>query len=363
LNPDRIVAFDAWPVDVPLVDPFVISRGSLAAAEIVVVRLRLADGTEGYGEAAPFPPLTGETRDGTLAACQRLAPLVQGTSASAWATLGATFRNAEPGAPAARAAIECAAADAWSRSQGEPLYRTFGGADVRDRTTDITLPILQESRIDELAAHWHARGFRTFKLKVGGDPAADAARVERLADRFADVAFVLDANQGFSRDAARTFIAQLRPCHDRIAMMEQPVDRADLDGMAALRAEGGVAIAADESVFTEADARRVIDAGAADIVNLKIMKCGLSETLAIAARVRAAGLGLMIGGMMETRLSMAVSFALALGTGGIGHLDLDTPLLLADDPFDGGYAYDGPVLRVWREPGVGMVPRQPPSPR
>jgi hypothetical protein len=60
--------------------------------------------------------------------------------------------------------------------------------------------------------------------------------------------------------------------------------------------------------------------------------------------------------MMETRLGMSFSFALALGLGGIDHLDLDTPLLLAEDPLAGGYAYDGPRLRVWREAGVGMVP-------
>jgi hypothetical protein len=69
----------------------------------------------------------------------------------------------------------------------------------------------------------------------------------------------------------------------------------------------------------------------------------------------------MIGGMMETRLGMAVSFAVALGLGGIDHLDLDTPLLLAADPLEGGYRYDGPRLRVWWEAGTGMTPREVPA--
>lgn len=362
MSADRIVSVDAWPADIPLTDPFVISLGALDSARSVFVRVRLEDGSTGFGEAAPFPPLTGETREGTLDACRLLGAGIVGTPASAWRGLGPGLAGKARAAPAARAAIECAVVDAWARSRGEPLYRTLGAADVRDRVTDITLPILEEHRIDALAAHWHARGFRRFKLKVGGDPAADAARVDRLARRFPDVDFILDANQGFSRDGARAFIALLEPWHARIAMIEQPVDRADLEGMAAVRAASGVPVAADESVFSDDDARRVIESGAADIVNLKIMKCGLVETLAIAERVRAAGLGLMIGGMMETRLGMSFSLAVVLGVGGIGHLDLDTPLLMAEDPFAGGYTYDGPTLRAGAEAGVGMVPRRPPTP-
>jgi L-alanine-DL-glutamate epimerase-like enolase superfamily enzyme len=67
--------------------------------------------------------------------------------------------------------------DALARLRGPTLNDFFGGADVRARETDITIPILDEARVDQLAAQWHARGFRTFKLKVGGDVDADLARV------------------------------------------------------------------------------------------------------------------------------------------------------------------------------------------
>jgi L-alanine-DL-glutamate epimerase-like enolase superfamily enzyme len=126
--------------------------------------------------------------------------------------------------------------------------------------------------------------------------------------------------------------------------------------MAALRADGKIPIAADESVFTLDDARRVIAVNAADCINLKIMKTGLSETIAIARAAKTAGLALMIGGMMESRLAMSFSWSLVLATGWITHLDLDTPLLMAHDPLEGGYAYRGPMLTVWEEPGVGIRP-------
>src|SRR5206468_8577908 len=86
---------------------------------------------------------------------------------------------------------------------------------------------------------------------------------------------------------------------------------------------------------------------AADFINIKIMKSGLLAALDIAAYARAAGLRLMIGGMVETRIAMGCSFGLVLGRGGFDLLDLDTPLLLATDPVKGGYRYEGPKLQPW----------------
>jgi o-succinylbenzoate synthase len=357
LSAGRIASVGVQPVDIPLVDPFVISRGALAAASSAFVSVTLQDGVTGYGEIAPFEALTGETRDASVDVARRLGATLVGQPAADWEALAHDLAARHPANPAARAGLECALADAAARERGLTLFALLGGADVRERTTDITLPILAEDRIDALAAHWYARGFRDFKLKVGNDVGAEVRRVERLARGFGDVSFVLDANQGFDVTAARAFMRALTPWRERITMIEQPVPRADLDGMAALRAEGICAIAADESVFSLADARRVIDAGAADIVNLKIMKSGFAETLAIARAVRAAGLRLMIGGMMETRLAMSFSFALVLGLGGVDFLDLDTPLLMASDPLSGGYQYHGAKLSLWVEPGVGMAPR------
>ncbi len=356
MSADRVISIDVRPVDVPLNDPFVISLGALSVASSAFVRVTLSDGTRGYGEIAPFAPLTGETRDGGAAAALEMASALVGVHASEWSSIATALAASHPRQPAARAGVECALADAAARSRGVTLFEHLGAADVRPRTTDITLPMLAESRVDALAEGWYGRGFRVFKLKVAVEPDPEARREERQAGRFRDVSFVLDANQGFDEPAATAFVRALSPWRGRIAMIEQPVHRDDLAGMASLRAAGLVPVAADESVFTLADAHRVIAGRAADIVNLKIMKCGLAETIAIARAVRAAGLRLMIGGMMETRLGMSFSFAVALGLGGIEFLDLDTPLLMQTDPLEGGYRYDGPRMEPWTGTGVGMIP-------
>jgi o-succinylbenzoate synthase len=362
--PDLAIAsIDVLPVDVELSDPFVISRGTLSVASLAYVRVVLADGTEGFGEIAPFTALTGETLEESIDMARLAAPDLVGESCADWEAHASGMMAAAPSQPSARCGLECAMVDALSRSRGVPLYehwRDLGGEPaLREHETDITLPILDAERVDELAAQWYARGFRIFKMKVGSDVDTDVRSVERLAGHHPDVSFILDANQGFDVAGARELVRALAAYTSRIRLIEQPVARDDLDGMAELRSGCPIPIAADESVFSLDDAKHVIAAHAADCINLKIMKSGLSETIAIARAARAAGLSLMIGGMMESRLAMSFSWSLVLATGWIEHLDLDTPLLMAADPLEGGYAYRGPMLTLWREPGVGMRPRTP----
>ena len=88
------------------------------------------------------------------------------------------------------------------------------------------------------------------------------------------------------------------------------------------------------------------------------MKTGIAESLDIAAIARAAGLGLMIGGMVESMLAMTTSACFAAGLGGFAFVDLDTPMFLAENPFDGGYAQTGPRLDLGAiTGGHGVSPR------
>lgn len=100
-------------------------------------------------------------------------------------------------------------------------------------------------------------------------------------------------------------------------------------------------MAADEAACTAEDVRRIAQAGAAQIINIKLMKAGVAEALDLVAAARESGLGLMIGGNVESILAMTVSACFACGLGGFSYADLDTPLFLATNPFDGGFTLDG----------------------
>ena len=183
----------------------------------------------------------------------------------------------------------------------------------------------------------------TIKTKVGIDRAADLERLLAIRTGHPTAALVLDANEGFTADDALTLVAELRAERIEIALLEQPVARHDWEGLGRVRREAGVPVAADESCRGVDDARRIAADKLATVLNIKLAKCGVAEALQIVEVAREAGLGLMIGGMVETRIAMGFGACFAAGLGGFEFIDLDTPLLLADDPVRGGYTSDGPT--------------------
>jgi L-Ala-D/L-Glu epimerase len=344
-----------WPVDVPLTDPFVVASGARLMAENVFIRITLQDGTQGYGEAAPFPEVGAEDRTTCLDALARLARSVIGQSVGDYRRLARQMAEQTPDQPAARCALEIALLDAYCRARHLPMWQLWGGADVRPRETDITIPITTLEDTLRLARGWYEQGFRLFKMKVGKEVALDIRRLEAVHLMLPGVSFIGDGNQGFSRKDCLTFAAGVQRFGGRIQLLEQPVIREDLESMAAIRRETGIPVAADESVRSLEDARRVVEQEAADYINIKIMKTGVMEAADIAAFTLKSGLRLMIGGMVETRIAMGCSFSLVLGMAGFEILDLDTPLLLAADPIQGGYRYEGPHLHPWQGPGLGLT--------
>jgi L-Ala-D/L-Glu epimerase len=352
--PPIIRRIEYWPIDIPITDPFVVATGARLLAENIFVRVILSDGTQGYGEAAPFPEVGGEDRESCLAALTQLAPSLIGRAIKDYCGLAHRMKEIAPGQPAARCALETALLDAYCRAAQMPMWQLWGRADVRARETDITIPITDLDKTVALARGWYAKGFRLFKVKVGKDVESDVRRLEAVHQALPGVSFIGDGNQGFSREDCLKFAKGVKQFGGAMVLLEQPVVRDDLDSMAAIRRETGIPVAADESVRSLAGAQEVVARGAADYINIKIMKTGVAEAVEIASFTKASGLKLMIGGMVETRMAMGCSFSLVLGLGGFDVLDLDTPLLLASDPVTGGYRYEGSRLQPWSGPGLDM---------
>jgi L-alanine-DL-glutamate epimerase-like enolase superfamily enzyme len=351
-----IKTVDIWPVDIGLTDNFVISQGAISKAENVYVRITLEDGTEGFGEMAPFEELTGETRDDGLKKMRKLAERITGRSVLDHATISAEMKASQPNQPAPRCGLEIALLDACCRFRKIPLWSLWCRSPRQNLVTDVTIPILSYEKSIGLARSWHAKGFRTLKMKVGIDGESESRFITDIHKLFPDVSFIIDANMGFKPHEAITFINDLARKGVPLLLFEQPNNRFDLDGMAKIKESVSVPVAADETVFTTDDAERVIKRKAADVINLKIMKSGVLETVEIISLALSAGVGLMIGGMVESRLAMGCSLALARSFPAIRFLDLDTPLLMSEDPLTGGYRYDGPRMIGTDEPGLGMQP-------
>jgi L-alanine-DL-glutamate epimerase-like enolase superfamily enzyme len=347
------------PLDIPLHAPFGIAGGAQAMANNVLATVTLADGTRGHGEAAPLPPYNGETQADALAALRSAADWIAGGDPRDWRALGAEFARRSPvRSGSARCALEVALLDALTRHMGLPLVKFFGGAGT-ELETDMTVTTGTAAEAAAAARDIRARGIRQIKVKVGGKlgPAHDLARLAAIHEAAPESPLILDGNAGVSRAAATELVRGLRALGITPALLEQWLPKDDLAGMSALRAESGWLVAADEAVTSAADATRVADAQAADVINIKLMKDGVAAGLDIAAVARARGLGLMIGGNVESILTMTVSACFAAGQGGFRFADLDTPFFLASNPFAGGYAVDGGNISVAHiAAGHGVAP-------
>ncbi|MEO8047038.1 MAG: dipeptide epimerase [Nitrospirota bacterium] len=350
-----------WPIDIPMTDPFVVATGARTIAENVFLRVTLSNGAQGYGEAAPFPEVGGETRESCLIVLRQLGETILGRSAADYTALGCLLSEQAPTNPAARCGLETAVIDAYCHASNIPMWKLWGGADVRARETDITIPIADLDKTVALARGWYAKGFRLFKMKVGKDVASDIRRLEAVHRTLLGISFIGDGNQGFSHQDCLKFAQGVKRFGGTMVLLEQPVVREDLDSMAAIRRETGIPVAVDESVRSLADAQTVVSRKAADYINIKIMKTGVAEAVEIASFAKASGLKLMIGGMIETRIAMGCSFSLVLGLGGFDVLDLDTPLLLASDPVTEGYRYEGARLQPWSGHGLDMTTAPSPN--
>jgi L-alanine-DL-glutamate epimerase-like enolase superfamily enzyme len=356
----RIERLTARPLSVALLEPFVIASGRVdatRAVEIDVVvatsRGRSTDRAHGLGEAACLPPVTREDQADVLESIE---------SASRQLAAGRTFGDVLASlGPVARAGLEVAVADALSRAAGVALRTWLGGpSGPASLETDVTIAIASPEKMGDLARAWVARGFRSLKVKVGKDPDSDVRALEAIGRAAPGAGLRIDANAGYTADQA---IAVARACERlglRVECWEQPCAAEDLDGMAAVAAALETPVVADESVRTPADVDEIARRRCADGVNLKLAKTGsLERCVEMGRRAREAGLRVMVGGMVETRLGMTAAAHVACAVGGVDFVDLDTAWLLADDPYVGGYAADGPHYTLADRPGLDVARRTP----
>jgi L-alanine-DL-glutamate epimerase-like enolase superfamily enzyme len=354
-----IVEVTVTPLSIPLRDPFVIATGRIDVTRAALVRATVSDArgahATGLGEAAALPPVTREDQPELLAQVAAAAAGLRGAAIPDDAALAALLDRAPLG-NVARAGVEAAVLDAAARLQGLPLHRALGGTAAPALITDITLPISDPERMGATAARHARAGFSCFKVKVGRDWRADLASLRAVAAAVPGARFRLDANAGFTAREAVALLDAALADGLIVECYEQPCGTDDLAGMAEVTACSPVPVVADESCRGSGDLDRLLAARAAHAINLKLVKLGGPlAALALGRRARAAGLGLMAGAMVESRVGLLAMAHVVAALGGVDWVDLDTAFLLAADPFTGGWHVDGPRIALGDDPGMGVT--------
>ena len=340
----KIVSIAATPFDTPLHNPFVTSQGAATSARAVRITITLSDGSIGIGESVPVKYVTGETIETVLQTVASAAAALQGLHTANYRACALAIAQATESAPSARCGIEMAILDAFCGAANISLHSLFGAA-LPCMDTDVTLPIVPNA--GELASAAWALGIRVFKIKVGdADRSADWNRISDIRAAAPDARLRIDANQAFSAEEAIDFIHKLVASGAVVELLEQPVASTDFEGMHKVALASPVPVFADESCRTPQDALKLVTTTAVQGLNLKINKNGIFGVLDIIPIAAAAGRKLMLGCMLETRKSIAVSAAIACGTGAFDHIDLDSHLLLNESLAEGagGFHQVGPTI-------------------
>lgn len=350
----KITDIQAKIFSLELQAPVKVALGEIVQSDTVIVRVETDTGLYGFGEGAGIPFVTGETCGDILLAVSLLRETLIGLDPWAIGEAHQRMAAALTHHTAARAAIDLALYDLMGKAARLPLYRLLGGAQnvvETDKTISLAAPGFMA---DEAHALVQA-GFRHVKIKAGLDPEEDLEAVRRIREAVGNAVHLkLDANQGWSVSQAIRTIRAMEPFG--LETVEQPVAAWDVDGLAAVRAKTVTPIMADESCFSSRDALTLVERQAVDFLNIKLMKsCGLYDALRINAVAEAAGIGCMLGCMVESRLGIAAGAALVSACRNFRYADLDSTMFTREHPgIRGGYQADGPLLHLGDAYGIGV---------
>jgi len=298
----------------------------------------------GLGEAAVVP-YYGDTQEGILAYLSQLDPLPAGDPA----LIDDVLAGLPTGSPAARAAVDIALHDLWGKQLGQPLYRLFGLNPQRIPQTSFTIGIDEPHRMAERA---RLADYPILKIKLGSSQDEDILAALRAATT---ARLRVDANAGWTFEQAAALIPRL--VQYDLEFIEQPLPRGDIEGVRRLRQQlhrAGikVPIFVDESVRTARDV--AAHAGAVDGVVIKLMKTGgLREALRAIHTARALDMQVMLSCMVESSIGVTAAAHLAPLC---DFIDLDGPLLISNDPYQ-GVQYQGANLTLPDRPGLGVIPK------
>lgn len=339
----RIDGVSLIPYRLPLTEPVAWGGTPYTHREGVLLRLDGADGSVGWGDAAPLPGFSTETLDEGSRALDGAASALVGRTLDPHAVLTGPLAEAldAAGMPSsARFALDLALADLAAQATGRTLPHLLHPDPA------VSLPLAGLVLAGEDAANEAARlvaaGYRTLKLKVGRDtPEADAARVRAVRAAVREgVALRLDANRAWTPDQTRTFAATLGDTV--IEFLEEPV--ANPDALPGLWLDTGLPLALDETLQRPGGAAHLRGWAAAAVLKPTLVG-GVAATLRLAAQARAVGVRPILSAAFESGVGMRGVAALAAGVGGHA-AGLDPYRWLAADVLDARLPLDRPTVDV-----------------
>jgi o-succinylbenzoate synthase len=353
----KIVKVEAFPISLPLKKPFTIALGTMTHSPHAVVRITTEEGIVGYGEASTWHVVYGyDQHELVWATEQYLGPAVIGMDVTDMEAILIRMNTVLPKNLMAKAGIEIACQDARAKALGIPLYRIFGGALKKPVEVIEVVDIVPFEEAAKMAVQYVKDGFRCIKIKIGLHPKEDAERVRVVREAVGPgVRLRVDGNQGYDRVTAMK-ACQAMEKYD-LQWIEQPLPDWDLEGLAMLAEALWTPIAVDESIYTLQDVYKVARAKAADVINIKVAKCGgMNPSLKIAHAAASVGIPCFLGGCIETGVGTAAALHFgACAPNLFPALEIAGSGLFTDDIVERPFISTEGVIELPEGPGLGVV--------
>ena len=329
----------------PLRAPFQTAAGEITDRAGLVLRLATDAGVAGLGEASPHPAAGPQAAREIDEALARLAPRL----------VGAEVGCLDEMTPEAPPALACALA--MAKGRGVSVAQLLGGPARASVPVNATIAAASESEAASQAKAAREAGFACVKLKVGTASSVEEERRRVAAVRLAlgsSVRLRIDANGAWDVEQAIVRIQALEE-YD-LELVEQPVRPGDLEGMARVRRAVGTPIAADEDVTGLDAARRALEAGAADLLVVKLMVVGgLRPARQIAELASVAGVAVVVTTTIDAGVGTAAALHLAATLPEDGPAcGLATGALFVDDLVVRPLAASDGWMELPEGPGLGV---------
>ncbi|MEA5040706.1 MAG: dipeptide epimerase [Clostridiaceae bacterium] len=342
-------------ISVPLRVPFKTALRTVSSVEDIIVEVCTDDGRVGYGEAPPTGVITGDTTGGIIGALRdHIVKAIMGRDVDEFETLMTTLQSCVVKNTSAKAAVDMALWDLYGQRWNIPVYKMLGGA-RKCIVTDITISVNDPEEMVRDTENALSRGYDTLKIKVGKDADMDFKRLTAVRKAAPNATIRIDANQGWTPKEAVRLLNRMQEQGLEIEFVEQPVKAHDFAGLKYVTERSYVPVLADESVFSPEDAMTILQMGAADLLNIKLMKCGgIYNALKICSAAEVFGVECMIGCMLEAKIAVNAAIHLACARQVITRVDLDGPVLCSEDPILGGAVFEEQNITVSDAPGLGI---------
>ena len=352
-----IEQIEIYKLCIPLKQPFVISLGAQYDADNILIIIRTNEGIKGYGECSPYMSINGESMDTCFIVGQYLAAALKGKDPLQIEACVTAMDRIITRNESIKSAFDMALYDIAAQHANQPLYQFLGGSKNKIIATDMTVGLGTPEKMAIEAMQYKTEGFPSIKVKLGTTTAEDVARIKAIREAIGhELPLRIDANQGWDVDTA---IATLNALKDfGIEHCEEPIAKWNYMELPLVRKNSPIKIMSDESCFNEHDAKRLAQINACDYFNIKLGKSGgIFHALKMIEVAKANDIKLQVGCFMESRLAITALVHFAYCSDLIIHYDLDTPLMLKEDPVIGGLQYmKGGIVEIDETvPGIGAI--------